>query len=148
LDAWALADVLCAAVPFGYTWGRLGNFLNGELYGRASSAPWAMVFPSDPAGLPRHPSQLYEAAGEGLLLGLAMTWLSRRRPRPGVVAAAYLAGYGAVRFFLEFFREPDVQLGYVWGPFTMGQLLCLGMAAGGAALAAARSRSAPTFHLP
>jgi phosphatidylglycerol:prolipoprotein diacylglycerol transferase len=131
LDAWRLADVLAEATPFGYTFGRLGNFLNGELYGRATSVPWGMVFPDDPSGLRRHPSQLYEALLEGVVLGLFLRWLARR-PRPrGTILAAYVAGYGTVRFILEWFREPDVQLGFVLGPFTMGQVLCLLMAAGG-----------------
>ena len=133
LSPWKLGDVLACAAPFGYTFGRLGNFLHGELYGRATSKPWGMYFPTDPSGLLRHPSQLYEALFEGLFLGAVLSWVSRR-PRPtGVMLAAYVAGYGSIRFVLEWFREPDAQLGYVLGSLTMGQLLCLVMAAGGAA---------------
>jgi phosphatidylglycerol:prolipoprotein diacylglycerol transferase len=128
-----LADVLAVSIPFGYSFGRLGNFLNGELYGRATAVPWGMYFPSDPSGLLRHPSQLYEAALEGLGLGLLMRLLARRPRRPGALSAAYVAGYGGVRFFLEWFREPDPQLGFVVGHFSMGQVLCLAMALSGAA---------------
>lgn len=120
-----LGDLLAAPVAFGYTFGRIGNFLNGELWGRATSVPWGMYFPADPSGLLRHPSQLYEAAVEGLLLGALVSWAGRR-PRPiGHLLAVNVGGYGLLRFALERFREPDAHLGFVLGPFTMGQLLCL-----------------------
>lgn len=162
-------DMLAAGVPLGYTFGRLGNFINGELYGRVSTAPWAMVFPTAPAypsqldwvrsiareagmdlppgggmiNLPRHPSQLYEAALEGLFLWLILWFIVRPKKRfAGAVVSWYLIGYGVVRFFVEYFREPDPGLGFVvtlweapnppqllltpWN-LTMGQLLSAGM---------------------
>jgi phosphatidylglycerol:prolipoprotein diacylglycerol transferase len=125
---WEVADTLALAGTPGLFFGRLGNFINGELYGRPSRVPWSMVFPSDPLHVPRHPSQLYEALGEGLLLYLLLRALERRAVahgwyRPGLLAAAFLMGYGVVRILLEFTRQPDTQLGLVLGPFSMGQLL-------------------------
>jgi phosphatidylglycerol:prolipoprotein diacylglycerol transferase len=125
---WEVADTLALAGTPGLFLGRLGNFINGELYGRPSRVPWSMVFPSDPLHVPRHPSQLYEAIGEGLLLFLLIRTLERRAVargwyRPGLLSAAFLIGYGLVRFLLEFTRQPDTQLGLVLGPFSMGQLL-------------------------
>lgn len=129
-----MADITLVAVPLGLGLGRLGNFINGELWGRPASVPWAMVFPSDPLGLPRHPSQLYEFGLEGIALFLAMFLLSRRRPPNGVLLGTFLMGYGLIRFGLEFVRNPDAQLGLVLGPFSMGQLLSFPMVVGGAAL--------------
>ena len=123
-----VGDIVAAVAPVGLFLGRLANFVNGELYGRASDVSWAMVFPSDPAQVPRHPSQLYEAALEGLLLGLVMLALASRervRARPGLLAGAFFLGYGLARSFAELFREPDAHLGFILGPVTMGQLLCL-----------------------
>jgi len=121
-----LSDLFVPAVPLGYTFGRLGNFFNGELYGRPTSVKWGMYFPADPLVL-RHPSQLYEALGEGVFLFLLLWWL-RKKPFPaGTLLGFYLLGYGGVRFVIEFFREPDPQLGLVWGPFSLGQVFCLGM---------------------
>jgi phosphatidylglycerol:prolipoprotein diacylglycerol transferase len=138
IDFWRFADLFCPAVPLGYTFGRLGNFINGELYGRATTVAWGMVFPLDPLHLLRHPSQLYEAFFEGIVL-FAVLWVIRRKsPFDGALFAWYLIGYGAVRFFIEFFREPDVQLGFVLGPFSMGQLLCFLMIAAGAGIYAIR----------
>jgi phosphatidylglycerol:prolipoprotein diacylglycerol transferase len=99
-----------------------------------------MIFPSDPSHLARHPSQLYEAVGEGIIVASIVWWIDRRSHvagwyRPGTLTAAFLIAYGAVRFCLEFTRQPDAQLGFVLGPFSMGQLLCIGMAAVGVALA-------------
>jgi len=132
IDFWRFADLFCPAVPLGYTFGRIGNFINGELYGRATTVAWGMVFPLDPLHLLRHPSQLYEAFFEGIVL-FAVLWMIRRKsPFDGALFAWYLIGYGVVRFFIEFFREPDVQLGFVLGPFSMGQLLCFLMIAAGA----------------
>ena len=127
LDFWLLADLFAPAVPLGYTFGRLGNFINGELYGRVTTVPWGMYFPLDPTHQLRHPSQLYEALFEGIFL-FTILWSLRKRLRfPGGLFSLYLIGYGAVRFFLEFFRQPDQQLGFVLGPFTMGQILCFTM---------------------
>jgi len=134
IDFWRLADLFVPAVPLGYTFGRLGNFINGELYGRTTSAAWGMVFPLDPQQALRHPSQLYEAFFEGLVL-FSVLWLIRRRsPFDGFLMALYVMGYGLVRFFIEFYREPDVQLGFVWASFSMGQILCLLMMVAGAAI--------------
>jgi phosphatidylglycerol:prolipoprotein diacylglycerol transferase len=142
IDLWRFADLICPAIPLGYTFGRIGNFINGELYGRATTVPWGMVFPLDPQHLLRHPSQLYEAFFEGIVL-FAVLWLIRRRsPFDGALVALYLIGYGAVRFFIEFYREPDAQLGFVLGPFTMGQILCIVMIAAGALLYAVRNATA------
>ncbi|MBU0935523.1 MAG: prolipoprotein diacylglyceryl transferase [Spirochaetes bacterium] len=164
-------DMVAVAIPFGYTFGRLGNFINGELWGKVSSAPWAMVFPHAPRlptnldwvrqiamesslaisgssiNLARHPSQLYEALFEGIVLGLFMWLVIRKRHAfKGLATGCFVAGYGFVRFFIEYFREPDADLGYIiklgdpdasihlfttpWN-FSMGQLLCFLMIAGG-----------------
>jgi phosphatidylglycerol:prolipoprotein diacylglycerol transferase len=138
---WQVADTLALAGTPGLFFGRLGNFINGELYGRPSSVPWAMVFPADPLQVPRHPSQLYEAIGEGIILFLVLRLLERRALaggwyRPGLLAAAFLVGYGVLRFLLEFTRQPDVQLGFVLGPFSMGQLLSATMIVAGLVLLA------------
>jgi len=123
-DVWRVLDFLAPAVPIGIFFGRIGNFLGGELYGRPSSVPWAMDFGD---GTLRHPSQLYEALLEGVVLFAFLLWFSRRRNLPkGAIAAAFLGGYGIVRFFVEFFREPDAHLGFVafdW--MTFGQALSL-----------------------
>jgi phosphatidylglycerol:prolipoprotein diacylglycerol transferase len=127
----ALTDIVACATPIGLLLGRIANFINGELYGRASDAPWAMVFP-DPnsGGVPRHPSQLYEAALEGLLLFVVLFVLARftrSLEHVGRLSGLFLVGYGVSRFVVEFFREPDAQLGYLLGGATMGQLLCVPM---------------------
>ena len=122
-----MADLVAPAVPLGYTFGRLGNFINGELYGRITTHRVGMYFPSAPSPGLRHPSQLYEALFEGILLFILL-WSIRKHHHPkGAMLAFYLIGYGTVRFFIEFFREPDSHLGFVWGAFSMGQLLCLVM---------------------
>jgi phosphatidylglycerol:prolipoprotein diacylglycerol transferase len=123
-----ISDTIALAGTPGLFFGRLGNFVNGELYGRPSDVPWAMVFPADPAHVPRHPSQLYEAVCEGLLL-FSVLWLLERTSvrhswyRPGLLTGAFLVGYGVIRFALEFTRQPDPQLGFVIGSFSMGQAL-------------------------
>ena len=125
----AVADFLAPVVPVGLFFGRIANFINGELWGAPTSVPWAMVFPDPRAGgLPRHPSQLYEATLEGLCLFLILWWFSSR-PRPRMaISGLFLAGYGLIRFMLEFLRQPDPQLGYLaFGWVTMGQLLSLPM---------------------
>ena len=122
---WQFGDFLCPAIPLGYAFGRLGNFINGELYGRVTDVPWGMYFPLDPQKSLRHPSQLYEALFEGIVL-FALLWLIRKKKRfDGFLLGVYICGYGFVRFFIEFFREPDYQLGFVLGPLSMGQVLCL-----------------------
>ena len=147
---WGVADTLALAGTPGLFFGRIGNFINAELYGRPTDVPWAMVFPTDPLRLPRHPSQLYEALGEGLVLFVALRWLERRavsqgRYQPGLLSGAFLVGYGAVRFLLEFTRQPDEQLGLVLGPFSMGQLLSASMILLGVVLLSVlRWRSNPT----
>jgi len=142
IDFWRFADLICPAIPLGYTFGRLGNFINGELYGRATDVPWGMFFPLDPTGRLRHPSQLYEAFFEGIVL-FAVLWSIRKKVRfDGALFAFYLIGYGAVRFFIEFYREPDAQLGFILGPLSMGQLLCFLMIGAGAAIYALRRAAA------
>jgi len=184
----AWVDVVAVSAPLGYTAGRLGNFINGELWGKVTDAPWGMFFPNVPehtwfspsaawvqeiatkvglslspgvpVNLPRHPSQLYEALFEGLLLWLVLWLLVRKRESfPGFAASLYAIGYGAVRFFIEYFREPDYGIGYViklgdpaaptnrFGGllnFSMGQVLCAMMIAGGALMYWLCSRAAST----
>lgn len=139
-------DLIAPCVPTGLAAGRLGNFINGELWGRAAdpSLPWAMVFPQSGSAIARHPSQLYQLALEGLLL-FALLWWYGRKPRPtGQVAAAFLVGYGAMRFVAEYFREPDSFLGLLALNMSMGQWLCLPMIAAGVALWVAAGRGAGT----
>jgi len=164
-------DAMALAIPAGYTFGRIGNFLNGELYGRITTMPWGVVFPSaqkfsisfdwvrqiaDKAGmkipdgvtlvnLPRHPSQLYEALCEGCLLFVIMWLLRKRKPFDGFLASIYITGYGVFRFIIEYFREPDADLGYRIAKdstapiymntsllnFSTGQILCSLMILGG-----------------
>lgn len=119
-----MADLAALVAPIGLGLGRIGNFINGELYGRVTSVPWGIVFPEGGA-LPRHPSQLYEACLEGLLLFFVVRLLSRRIPVSGSATAAFLAGYGLFRSFVELFRQPDSQLGLFYGYYSMGQLLSL-----------------------
>ncbi|GBC61247.1 prolipoprotein diacylglyceryl transferase [Desulfonema ishimotonii] len=122
-----IADLYGPVVPLGYTFGRLGNFINGELYGRITTAQIGMYFPHAPGHLLRHPSQLYEAFFEGIFL-FVILWILRRRIRTnGAMLAFYLIGYGTVRFFIEFFREPDAHLGFVFLCFSKGQILCAAM---------------------
>jgi len=122
-----LADLVAPVVPLGYTFGRIGNFINGELYGRITDVPWGMYFPLAPDPRLRHPSQLYEALFEGIFL-FTLLWSIRKRPLPrGAMLPLYLVGYGAVRFVIEFFRAPDAWIGFEVGRLTRGQLLCLGM---------------------
>ncbi len=130
LDFWLYSDLIIATAPIGLGLGRIGNFINGELYGRVTTLPWGMVFPAG-GPLPRHPSQLYEAFFEGLVLFLILWYMKDRVTKKGRLTAAFLLFYGIFRFFIEFFREPDPQLGFILGPFTMGQVLCIGMIIGG-----------------
>lgn len=128
-------DFASISVPFGLLMGRIGNFINAELWGAPSSLPWAMVFPTDPARIPRHPSMLYEALLEGLVLLAAMWWFSAR-PRPQMsVCGLFLVLYGIFRSLIEFVRVPDAHIGYLAGGWlTMGQVLCIPMYITGAAL--------------
>jgi phosphatidylglycerol:prolipoprotein diacylglycerol transferase len=134
---WQVTDFIAPCVPTGLASGRIGNFINGELWGRQADAslPWAMVFPQSPnPDLPRHPSQLYQFAMEGLLL-FAILWLYARHPRPtGRVSALFLIGYGAFRFIAEYFREPDSFLGILSLGLSMGQWLCVPMVLAGIGL--------------
>lgn len=119
------ADMIVCAVPIGLFLGRLANFINGELWGRPSDVPWAMIFPNG-GPVPRHPSQLYEAFLEGIVLFLILFLMQRSdttRARAGTLSGVFLIAYGAFRIFVEFFREPDAQLGFLVGGATMGQLL-------------------------
>jgi phosphatidylglycerol---prolipoprotein diacylglyceryl transferase len=124
----SLGDITCAVGPIGLFLGRLANLINGELWGRPTDVPWAVVFPGG-GPLPRHPSQLYEAALEGLVLFAVLAILIRKGAlkRPGLIVGAFAVGYGLARSFAELFREPDPQLGFLWGGLTMGMLLSLPM---------------------
>ncbi len=128
-----LSDLVSIVAPIGLFFGRLANFINGELWGRASDVSWAMIFPRG-GPLPRHPSQLYQAFFEGVLLLLAVVAVWRftdGRRRPGLLTGVFCVGYGLARIVGELFREPDAHLGYLWGPLTMGMLLSLPMLAFG-----------------
>ena len=133
ISFWKIADLFIVTAPIGLALGRIGNFINGELYGRVTQVPWGMIFPKG-GDLPRHPSQLYESALEGGVLFLILWFLKDRKLPAGGLLAIFLILYGAFRFFVEFFREPDPQLGYVLGPFTMGQVFCAVMMIVGIAL--------------
>jgi phosphatidylglycerol:prolipoprotein diacylglycerol transferase len=128
-----IADLIIVTAPIGLGLGRIGNFINGELYGRVTDVPWGMIFPRG-GPLPRHPSQLYESILEGWVL-FTILWLVKDKKLPdGGLLALFLSLYGLFRFFVEYFREPDAQLGFILGPFTMGQVLCSLMIAGGIGL--------------
>jgi phosphatidylglycerol:prolipoprotein diacylglycerol transferase len=139
LPVFALSDIVIEAVPIGLFFGRIANFINDELWGRPSSVPWAVVFPNG-GNIPRHPSQLYEAACEGILLFLLLLIAERRgvRRRPGIATGIFLVGYAVARMSGELFRQPDVQLGFLFfiGRFgvTMGQLLSLPVLVAGLAV--------------
>jgi phosphatidylglycerol---prolipoprotein diacylglyceryl transferase len=131
----AFADIICEAVPIGLFFGRIANFINGELFGRVTEVPWAIVFPAG-GPLPRHPSQIYEALCEGLLLFLLLFAAERSgaRRHPGTISGLFLAGYAVARMSGELFRQPDVQLGFLIFGTTMGQLLSLPLLLAGIAL--------------
>ncbi|MBW2435650.1 MAG: prolipoprotein diacylglyceryl transferase [Desulfobacterales bacterium] len=134
LNLWDVADLYFTVVPLGYTFGRLGNFMNGELYGRITTAPIGMYFPQAAEKALRHPSQLYEAFFEGIFL-FVILWRIRKIQKPrGAMLAFYVIGYGTVRFFIEFFRQPDAHIGFIFLSFSMGQILCALMIAGGIGL--------------
>lgn len=131
LSFFTVSDFVAPLIPLGLAAGRLGNFINGELWGRPSTLPWAMMFPSAGDGIARHPSQLYQMGLEGIALFLLLWWFSSK-PRPtGQVSAAFLIGYGTFRFTAEFTREPDNFLGLLAGGMSMGQWLSLPMIVAG-----------------
>jgi phosphatidylglycerol:prolipoprotein diacylglycerol transferase len=131
-----LTDLVAPCVPLGLACGRLGNFINGELWGRVAdpALPWAMVFPQSGSLLPRHPSQIYQFLLEGLLLFVVLWCYARRQRHQGEVSALFLLGYGVLRFVAEYFREPDSYLGLLAFKMSMGQWLCVPMMLAGAAL--------------
>lgn len=133
LSFFPTADLIIPTCPPGLFFGRIGNFINGELFGKPSTVPWAMIFPEG-GDVPRHPSQLYEAFLEGLLLFVILWIYKDRKKRDGDVLALFLILYGAFRIICEFFREPDAQLGYLFGFVSMGQVLSGAMALLGVAL--------------
>ena len=146
IDFWKAADIYVVTIPIGLGLGRIGNFINGELFGRATELPWGMVFPGG-GPVARHPSQLYEALLEGGLLFLLL-WMNRWKPwhhrrgwPHGSLLGLFLMGYGVFRFCVEFFREPDPQLGILFNLLSMGQLLSLIMVVAGLMLWAWRARS-------
>lgn len=140
----ATTDFVLPAVPIGLFLGRLANFVNQELWGAPSDLPWAVLFSAPAAGgVPRHPSQIYEALLEGLLLFVLLNFLQAREPRRGTISGVFLLGYGACRFAVEFVREPDAHLGHLWHWLTMGQLLSIPMIIAGIALIALSRRHGP-----
>lgn len=146
VDFWQAADLYTATIPIGIGLGRIGNFINGELFGRVTAMPWGMVFPGGGPN-PRHPSQLYEAVLEGLLL-FVLLWSVRHKPWQqvrswphGSILALFLAGYGCMRIIAEMFREPDPQVGFLFDLLTMGQLLSMAMVAAGATIWLLRRRT-------
>jgi phosphatidylglycerol:prolipoprotein diacylglycerol transferase len=146
-DTWSVLDLCAAAVPIGLFFGRIANFINGELWGRPTTVPWAMVFPSPSAGgIERHPSQLYEAFFEGVVLFAVLWWLTHRMGalrRPGVLAGTFLLGYGLARSFCEFFREPDPGHILTIGPLTAGMIYSLPMIVAGLWILRAANKRAP-----
>jgi phosphatidylglycerol---prolipoprotein diacylglyceryl transferase len=125
VNFWQLADFVIPAIPAGYFFGRVGNFFNGELYGRATNVFWGMYFPTDSWGFLRHPSQLYEAFFEGLALFIILWSLRNKLQAKSYELCVYLFGYGFFRFFIEFFRQPDPQIGLISNFFTLGQVFSL-----------------------
>lgn len=127
LHFFQLSDFVAPLVPIGLGFGRIGNFINGELWGRPTDMPWGVVFPKVD-NLPRHPSQLYQAFLEGIVLFVLLNWYRKMSPPMGAMSGLFLIGYGVARILAEFFREPDQQIGYLaWGWLTEGQLLSLPM---------------------
>ncbi len=145
----SLGDITCAVGPIGLFLGRLANFINSELWGRPAdpSLPWAMVFPNG-GPLPRHPSQLYEAGLEGIVLFVILALMIRAGAlkRPGLILGSFIALYGLARITGEMFREPDPQLGFLWGGLTMGMLLSIPMVLAGLVIIATALRRKPTPH--
>ncbi len=141
-DYWDIADLGSVGAPIGLGLGRIGNFINGELFGRRTSVSWAMVFPEG-GSEPRHPSQLYEAFFEGLVLFLILRWIYKKDLARGTVFWALIAFYGLFRFLVEFVREPDAQIGFDLGPLTRGQLLSFPMLVVGTAMLVIYIRRTP-----
>jgi phosphatidylglycerol:prolipoprotein diacylglycerol transferase len=135
LPIFALSDIVIEAVPIGLLFGRIANFINDELWGRQTDVPWAVIFPNG-GNVPRHPSQLYEAACEGILLFLVLLYAERcgARRRPGLETGIFLAGYAVARMSGELFRQPDAQLGFLFLGTTMGQLLSIPVLVAGACI--------------
>jgi phosphatidylglycerol---prolipoprotein diacylglyceryl transferase len=131
---WKLADLFVPAFPLGYTFGRMGNFINGELWGRPTDSAIGMHFPEAPGDFLRHPSQLYEGFTEGILLFLILWSLRKKKFPEGFMVPAFLLGYGFFRYTVEYFREPDAHLGFVFLNQSMGQMLSMTMLVGAAAL--------------
>jgi phosphatidylglycerol:prolipoprotein diacylglycerol transferase len=144
INLWNLADLICPAIPLGYTFGRIGNFINGELYGRVTTVSWGMYFPLDFTHQLRHPSQLYEAFFEGIFLFLILWNIRKKSSFDGFLLAIYITGYGFVRFVIEYFREPDPNHGLIWGVLSMGQILCLLMMLTGACIYLLRRKQKTT----
>lgn len=143
-------DTLAMTCGIGLFLGRIGNFINAELYGRPTDSVFGMIFPTDPDKIPRHPSQLYQGLTEGLLLTAFLWWLQsyllkKNKFRHGITGVSFLIGYGVLRFFMEFTREPDSQLGLLFFDLSMGQLLCIVMASVGAVLMVHVHKTMPIF---
>ena len=139
---WEISDLVCAVAPIGLGLVRLGNFINGELYGRQTTLPWGMIFPAG-GDVVRHPSQIYEALLEGLVLFLIVQWLYRKDLYPGTVTWALIGFYGVFRFLVEFVREPDAHIQFDLGPLTRGQLLTFPMLVIGLAMMVIYARRYP-----
>ncbi len=144
VNFWEFADLIVVSAPIGIALGRLGNFINAELYGRTTNLPWGMIFPSG-GDLPRHPSQLYEFFLEGILLFTILWWIKDLPLRKGTPFFLFLLLYSIFRFFLEFFREPDPQIGLVFSFMTMGQVLSILMGIGSLALFYLRPKKRKTL---
>ncbi len=131
-----VTDFIAPCVPTGLAAGRVGNFINGELWGRAAdpTLPWAMVFPQSGSWIARHPSQIYQFLGEGILLFFVLWWYARKPRAMGAVSGVFMMGYGSLRFIAEYFREPDAHLGLLALGMSMGQWLCVPMVLVGVAL--------------
>ncbi len=134
INAIVLSDIVCAVAPIGLFFGRIANFINAELYGRITTLPWGVVFP-DAGNLPRHPSQIYEALSEGLLLFVILFFVVKnKKHKAGTTSALFLILYGIIRGLIEFVRAPDAQIGLIDNVITMGQILCIPMVIVGAVL--------------
>ena len=131
INHWQFADIVAPAIPAGYTFGRIGNFINGELYGKVTTLPWGMYFPTDPTHQLRHPSQLYEAFLEGIVLFIILWYLRKKKWFNGLTMSVYLIGYGIVRFFVEFIREESAMTKPFLGFLNLAQIMSLLMIGAG-----------------